>query len=1604
MSRTRFFLHSGALLALLVGFGCTSRSPEAAAPEETPPPANPQARGIFDPGALPGSAPPPSLSSAPIAVLDYGPLERTEGGTSVHVRFNQPIAALELDDDSLEGVLVIDPPVRGRTFWRSPELLTFEPDEPWQPARRYTVRLAKPLRTADGERQFSEALEWTFETPRPGVLEGASLTEVVARRRRRIDTYVVFNSPVSLAQARAHIRAKAHLRGESELDRNDGFETPDDITGGSKAVPIKVQRLTSRLRKKYGLEDTIWNLQEDRTFLVSPRGLWPSASVITIEVRPGLRSEVGELALETPWSHSFAMYGPQRLIEHSCGRDETCPLGPLSLLFRNPIPERELKKIRVKPKPKDLEIELLDTWGQGGEEIQISGIFLPGKTYQIELPADLRDIYGQRLGVARKLKVTIDREPVVALSLADATLLAGRPRTFGLSARHVDRVEVRVATLDDDEAAWQVSQSPHRRSWPSGQTEVSKQIQLRPKGPTDWSEIAVDLRDYVGDRRGAFVVEVRAIQAVKAAADQQLPVPVRGLVRVTNIGAVVLASRPQTLVRVVNLETGAPVAGAKARYFQIDGKAPIALGSTDAEGLIKVLPETICPESKPKSKTKTKTKGKAKRTSKRSKPRCDAAPSGRGVLIIDAPGGDRAYVDLAAPVGSEESKGLRPGERLIGRVISERGVYRPGEKVHVVGWSAVDTPFARSNLRRVKRTRVTFELTDPRGEVVSEIKTRTSAEGKFSASFVLPEGAALGSYTVSASLLGASISRRLKVEDFRTPEFEVSARSLRPDVIADSGQTVHISANYYFGGKVTLDRVSFTDQCETFHYRPPGLDPRWRVGAYEDRYIGRSTGVRTVASRLASPRKGERDINLKTRARSEGLADRCTVSVEVRDASLQGIGAEDTYTVHPASFYLAIETPDRSLVAGDSYALPLRAVHFDGHRVDARKVEVEVKRFYQKARTRDEDGRRVLYGYDDKSEVIKRCTVNLQSRGADATCGLKRLKKGRYTIVARATEGSHRTRSEATIWVRERSPGLQRWSWPTPSRLEIHASTDDVQPGDKVSVIVQSPWDLIGGVVAVERAGIREYHPIQFNKDKRARIDLVADDTWTPFVRLDAVAIRPPQGKNSLPRIERAQARIEQGYEHRRLAVSVAAPVEAGPSETVEVTVSVLDAQGKPSAARVALWAVDEAVLSLTSYEVPDLLSAFVPRRRSTETRLYDDFSSLILPFVASGGDPWLTSFGAGGMGGVGSGYGGGGAVGFGGRGRAAPPARSRFETTPVFFADLAVGPSGVRTEKIQLPDNLTTFRVLAVASARLVDGQSPGRFGVGDARLRVTRPLVVRPALPRIMRPGDRAEVAAILQNRSERPGTIEVRASLSAGKSKLAALTLASAKTVSVKVDANGQVRVPFTIEANRPGEPEIELQATFTDDRGNRHQDGVKLPLRVAPERTLIERVATYGSVDDAQAIAVPIRLPKDVSPDVGGIQISTTSTLLGGVQDAVQGLIYYPYGCIEQTSSRLLPLVAIADLGALIPLGVDVDSMVRDGIERILSMQLPEGGFSYWPGGTEAAPYSSAYATWVLLRAEKAGFEVPRGGLNRALDYLESVVNYNSISTVQSYGHV
>ncbi len=136
------------------------------------------------------------------------------------------------------------------------------------------------------------------------------------------------------------------------------------------------------------------------------------------------------------------------------------------------------------------------------------------------------------------------------------------------------------------------------------------------------------------------------------------------------------------------------------------------------------------------------------------------------------------------------------------------------------------------------------------------------------------------------------------------------------------------------------------------------------------------------------------------------------------------------------------------------------------------------------------------------------------------------------------------------------------------------------------------------------------------------------------------------------------------------------------------------------------------------------------------------------------------------------------------------------------------------------------------------------------------------------------------------------------------------------------------------------------------------------------------------------------PADINPEDFKAYLSLSTTNWTRIAPGLKYLLHYPYGCIEQTSSGIIPLVGIRELvnsGTIPGIKIEqVDQFVNRGVERLLSMQLPGGGFSYWPGGAETSWWGSMYATFALIQARQAGLKVPEARLKAALKFIRDGV--------------
>ena len=302
---------------------------------------------------------------------------------------------------------------------------------------------------------------------------------------------------------------------------------------------------------------------------------------------------------------------------------------------------------------------------------------------------------------------------------------------------------------------------------------------------------------------------------------------------------------------------------------------------------------------------------------------------------------------------------------------------------------------------------------------------------------------------------------------------------------------------------------------------------------------------------------------------------------------------------------------------------------------------------------------------------------------------------------------------------------------------------------------------------------------------------------------------------------------------------------------------------------------------------------------------------------------------------------------------------RSKFVASAYWAPALETDAHGQARFTFTAPDNLTAFRVMAVAA------DLGERFGKGDVRFTVAKPLAAQPALPRFLTVGDSESVGVVVHNRTGADGEAVVTAAATGA-------TLSQTRK-TVRIAAGGSARVRFAARTGEAASARFEFAVALGSER-----DAVRVDLPVNRPRvkttTLIDRgkLAAGGSARITLAPAAGTLL------DESQLAITVDRTGLGDLEPSLKYLVEYPYGCLEQTLSRFIPLAKAKDLTASMKLdalsGTKTDVFLAAGVAKVIRHQQGDGHFSLWPQ-SETYPHLTAYAMFGLREAEKAGVAVP-----------------------------
>ncbi len=1267
---------------------------------------------------------------------------------------------------------------------------------------------------------------------------------------------------------------------------------------------------------------------------IGPRGHWPPGAKVRATVAPSLVSLAGPLPTGAEVFATMKVRpGLSAVVDCQDEAKDGCVVGGLDIDFDESVPRSVIRQISVSPEPKAFEVR---PWVYSQDDrtlrsISLYGNFEPDETYTVRFRGRVQDVKGQSLVGPRTRTIRfVPPPPALDLSVS-GTLLSSDTGTFGVETRSLEDATLVISTLSNAALAEAVYPlAADRRRPRTGAKTREVQLDLHPGGTWGWDARALDLSKELGAPRGAAFFEAFPGTVVSAQAARADLEPRRALVQLTNLGVTVGVSPAGSFVRVLALDDATPVSGATAHVYDTTGspaKHTDTLGPSDADGFIRV-------------------------------PR-DVAMT--GALVVETRD-DRVALSLR---GEGEGHWRFSGEHGTGQaydvgvVMADRGIYQPGERMRVMGWIARSSTAHPSGVEGSGTHPVRVELKDGQNRVIATSSVRSKAYGKFWATLEVPDSVALGGALVEATLERdgeqASFSTYVMLREFTAPAFDVSLSLQRDQLLHGEPPTGRAVARYLHGMAVPIESADLSSRCSPSYYVPP-TDGEFDVA----RPPVWPQSVQSESTQLESTptfRDGLLSFEATLPELRAGSAYKCSINVMVRDVARQALRTTASAQVHPSG-YLLISNEELNARVGSERTIVAKALRFDGASTSATGTEI-----------------RITHEKEDGTTGLHTCPLRFDSDGV-ARCRWTPTTSGRHVIALTGDVDGVKVRSEQSTYVAAKR------------RSDHHSFVVDVpknaEAGTPIEVSIHTAAPSATGVVVAAHAGIRSLHPFAAI-DHQAAVPLTPDDRWVPRGYVDTL-VAYPKLKDRLPEFDSSYAKVELGYATRALKVAVESPDSASSGTAIPIDVAVTDPSGDPvEGAHVSVWAVDEGILMLREWSFPDFARQLASDRGS-EARYFHSYGDLRWPYSLRS-DPFEPRDGTIGLGNVGtigrgSGAGFGGGSGKVGSASARPNVRRDFDPAPIFIGDVETGSDGTARVRGMLPDNLTTFRIAAVATAELAGTGAFVRAGRAEGQVRVTQDLAVRPVLPRVLRPGDTAQLGLLVDNLAGRPGILELAVELEDAQG---VLKLTSPAKIRRPLE-DAQVRVPVEVQALAPGEVRIRVFAKLVAEDGSVLQDASELPLEVKAERTMTRHAATYGSFTEDDAAAIALDVPQGHTVGSAHASVDVFASLLGGYRGAVDTIVQYPYGCVEQTSSRLVPLAALHGLGEY-DLGVeDVETFAKMGVERLASMKTDSGGLAYWPGSAVPHPYATAYAVWVLSELERAGVDVPGDLITGAGDYL------------------
>ncbi|MCY3003571.1 MAG: MG2 domain-containing protein [Planctomycetota bacterium] len=1264
-----------------------------------------------------------------------------------------------------------------------------------------------------------------------------------------------------------------------------------------------------------------------------PRPQWTKFTVI---VPAGVVPANGPLA--TLGERSFELELPTAFTwtSHWTSVDSASESVSVVLYFDRELAlKQEAPPVKVEPAVTPLTVR------PGGTQLLLEGNFECGRTYSITVGASLLAVDGGSLGKDVRREVEIGhRSPYISLPRAQGILTPTGGLALELATTNVSAVQVVATRLLPGNLV------PHLRGERTAYT--SKELFSRtyplPLEPDRPQKHALDLRALLERQPdgllGIFELEVRSTES-RWTSD-------RTVVHVTDIGTTLKRDSSGLHVWLRSLSSGAALAGARVSALSIADQL-LASATTDADGYA-ALPLRI------------------------------ANSSERPYVVLAEHGQDLGYLELG------ENEWNVPEALAAGRAAprsadvfayTERGLYRPGDTVHVTG-------IARTPLGAVLTSELRAVVERPDGRVWLDTTVKPElAQGTFHLDVPTELDSPTGQWQVRVHVPGNDevVGRaRFGVETFLAARLvlnlqESSASSAENLSLGVQPLALCAVANFPVQMKARWIPEEFRSQ------RFPHLRFRRSTDDGEP-VLANWSGNLDEEGNITAPAPGLAELK---RGKWTGMLEWTVTEPGSRSVTSRQTLSHDSSPFHLGlAFGAEADAPPAYVIATGAPTTVRWAC------VDPKDLDVAAPRFEWRLETVKSEtvlarvSGVLTWQTEENVEVV--ATGLIEGSGAssgtfDITCSAS----GRHRLTL-APEGGDETRLDfhATHGpVATFVPPLE-----DQETIVLQAPQGPFRPGDTFEIELRTPFDGSLLVTLEDQRLLAQQRVATERGEAKLRFEIPADARGSVIVSAQ-VTRAIERGASWRPHRAYGWLKLDLERTSHEIALKLEAPERVDPGESASVRVELAEALPGARPAVVHLFAVDEGIRVTGGDRRPEPAAFFLaPRRHSTPT---GDVWAALLPdhllpesIRRIGGDVDLGLESA----------------------RRGPPQEVRRTPAVVWQQAVEFDSTRARTFELAVPDFVGTLTWIAVA----VDGD---RYGSSEARTRVRGEVPMSLNAPRFAAPGDRFVVPVVLENGTDLPAQVALSLELDGPADFVRELDAeglelatnpapveASAtrdgqqhahKLASVPLAPGATLRRWLEFEATGEGRLEGRALAIATLEGGRDVPTSARLdvPVRsgrpeIVAERTLVFGAGQPRSIEIAKELGI-------VKEELLRASVRVSSNVSTSLEPLGRYALSYPYGCAEQTTSRIAALLALPhSLLEGEELEQDANARIAAGIDRLWSMQTRAGGIAYWNDDREPSLWASVYVAETLVEAKRRGHDVPKDLLDGLAQYLERAV--------------